>query len=49
MQIIPGLFEILGGKVEVSRIRGVEIEDLLGRRRSSSTKTRWPRSSPAAR
>ena len=31
MRIIPGLYEILGGKVEVSRIRDVEIEDLLGR------------------
>lgn len=31
MRIIPGLYEILSGKVEVSRIRDVEIEDLLGR------------------
>ena len=31
VRIIPGLFEILGGKVEVSRIRDVQIEDLLGR------------------
>ena len=31
MRIIPGLYEILGGKVEVSRIRDVDIEDLLGR------------------
>jgi len=30
-RIIPGLFEILDGTVEVSRIRDVEIEDLLGR------------------
>ena len=30
-RIIPGLFEILDGRVEVSRIRDVEIEDLLGR------------------
>lgn len=30
-RIIPGLFEILDGSVEVSRIRDVEIEDLLGR------------------
>ncbi|MFZ2491333.1 MAG: nucleoside-diphosphate sugar epimerase/dehydratase [Thermoanaerobaculia bacterium] len=30
-RIIPGLYEILGGQVEVSRIRSVEIEDLLGR------------------
>jgi len=30
-RIIPGLFEILSGSVEVSRIRDVEIEDLLGR------------------
>ena len=31
VQIIPGLFEILQGDVEVSRIRDVRIEDLLGR------------------
>lgn len=31
VRIIPGLYEILGGKVEVSRIRDVQIEDLLGR------------------
>jgi FlaA1/EpsC-like NDP-sugar epimerase len=30
-QIIPGLYEILSGTVEISRIREVEIEDLLGR------------------
>ncbi len=30
-RIIPGLFEILGGQVEVTRIRDVQIEDLLGR------------------
>ncbi len=30
-QIIPGLYEILDGKVEISRIRDIEIEDLLGR------------------
>lgn len=30
-RIIPGLYEILDGSVEVSRIRDVEIEDLLGR------------------
>ena len=30
-QIIPGLYEILSGEVEVSRLREVEIEDLLGR------------------
>ncbi|MFV2074433.1 MAG: polysaccharide biosynthesis protein, partial [Thermoanaerobaculales bacterium] len=30
-QIIPGLYEILGGTVEITRIRDVEIEDLLGR------------------
>jgi FlaA1/EpsC-like NDP-sugar epimerase len=31
VRIIPGLYEILGGQVEISRIRDVEIEDLLGR------------------
>jgi len=31
VRIIPGLYELLGGTVEVSRIRDVEIEDLLGR------------------
>ena len=31
MRIIPGLFEILQGKVQVTRIRNVQIEDLLGR------------------
>lgn len=30
-KIIPGLFEIVGGKVNLSRIRPVAIEDLLGR------------------
>ena len=30
-QIIPGLYQILSGTVEISRIRDVEIEDLLGR------------------
>lgn len=31
VRTIPGLYEILQGKVKVSRIRDVEIEDLLGR------------------
>lgn len=31
IRIIPGLFEILQGRVKVSRIRDVQIEDLLGR------------------
>ena len=31
VRIIPGLYEILGGRVKVSEIRNVEIEDLLGR------------------
>ena len=31
VQIIPGLYEILQGNVEVSRIRDLQIEDLLGR------------------
>ena len=30
-RIIPGLYEILEGKVQVSHIRDVQIEDLLGR------------------
>jgi len=31
VKIIPGLFEIVGGSVNLSRIREVAIEDLLGR------------------
>lgn len=31
VRIIPGLYEILDGQVEISRIRDVQIEDLLGR------------------
>jgi len=31
VRIIPGLYEILDGSVEISRIRDVQIEDLLGR------------------
>jgi FlaA1/EpsC-like NDP-sugar epimerase len=31
VRIIPGLYEILEGRVEISRIRDVQIEDLLGR------------------
>ena len=31
VRIIPGIFEILDGKVNLSRIRDVSIEDLLGR------------------
>ncbi|HEX8650338.1 MAG TPA: nucleoside-diphosphate sugar epimerase/dehydratase [Pyrinomonadaceae bacterium] len=31
VRIIPGLYEILQGRVEVTRIRDVQIEDLLGR------------------
>ncbi|MFO0680439.1 MAG: nucleoside-diphosphate sugar epimerase/dehydratase [Sandaracinus sp.] len=30
-RIIPGLYEILDGRVEVSRVRDVDISDLLGR------------------
>jgi FlaA1/EpsC-like NDP-sugar epimerase len=32
VKIIPGLFEIVGGTVNLSRIREVAIEDLLGRK-----------------
>ncbi|MBK6846047.1 MAG: polysaccharide biosynthesis protein [Proteobacteria bacterium] len=31
VQIIPGLYEILGGRVSISKVRDVAIEDLLGR------------------
>ncbi|MBN2803617.1 MAG: polysaccharide biosynthesis protein [Deltaproteobacteria bacterium] len=31
VKIIPGIYEILGGKVNLSRIREVTIDDLLGR------------------
>lgn len=31
VKIIPALYEILGNRVTVSNVRGVEIEDLLGR------------------
>src|SRR5712691_137081 len=31
MRIIPGLYEILDGRVGISRIRDLQIEDLLGR------------------
>ena len=31
VKIIPGLYEILGGNVQVTNMRPVEIEDLLGR------------------
>ena len=30
-KIVPGIYEIVGGQVNLSRIRKVEIEDLLGR------------------
>ncbi len=30
-KIIPGLYEILGGKIKISKIREVNIDDLLGR------------------
>jgi FlaA1/EpsC-like NDP-sugar epimerase len=30
-KIVPGMFEVISGKVDVRRIREVEIEDLLGR------------------
>ena len=31
VQVIPGLYELLQGKLRVSRIRDLQIEDLLGR------------------
>jgi len=31
VKIVPGLYEVLGGKVTISKVRPVEIEDLLGR------------------
>lgn len=31
VRIIPGLFELLDGRVSVSRMRDIEIEDILGR------------------
>jgi FlaA1/EpsC-like NDP-sugar epimerase len=31
VRIIPGLYELLDGRVEINRIRDVQIEDLLGR------------------
>jgi FlaA1/EpsC-like NDP-sugar epimerase len=31
VKIIPGLFEILGGHVSLNKIRGINIDDLLGR------------------
>ena len=31
MQVIPGIYEILQGRVRVTRIRDVQIEDVLGR------------------
>lgn len=31
LKTIPGIFEIIGGKVDVKKIRDVDIEDLLGR------------------
>jgi len=35
VKIIPGLYEILDGRVGISRIRDVQIEDLLGREQVS--------------
>ena len=31
VNVVPGLFEIVGGQVDLSRIRPVDVEDLLGR------------------
>jgi FlaA1/EpsC-like NDP-sugar epimerase len=35
LKILPGIYEIIGGKVNVSQIRDVQIEDLLGREQVS--------------
>ena len=31
MKILPGIFQLLNGDVSVSKLREVQIEDLLGR------------------
>lgn len=31
LKIVPGMFELIDGKINISKIRDVEIEDLLGR------------------
>lgn len=31
IRIVPGLYDVLQGKVEISRVRNIDIEDLLGR------------------
>jgi len=31
IQTVPGLYELLGGKVEITRVRPLKIDDLLGR------------------
>jgi len=31
LKILPGIYEIIGGKVTISQVRDVQIEDLLGR------------------
>jgi FlaA1/EpsC-like NDP-sugar epimerase len=31
LKILPGIYEIIGGKVKISQVRDVQIEDLLGR------------------
>lgn len=41
IRIIPGLYEILQGKVQVTRIRNVQIEDLLGRAGDARRKAAW--------
>jgi len=33
VRIIPGYYELLGGKIEINKIRDVNVEDLLGRER----------------
>jgi FlaA1/EpsC-like NDP-sugar epimerase len=44
VRIIPELYEIIEGRVEISRIRDVQIEDLLGRDRCNWISKQFKRS-----